>query len=351
MKHLQLRIHKLTHWEYWPEGPVFFIPIIYYLFLALRARSFFFFNAANPSIKNGGMAMEPKHEIYAIQPPSITPATMFFKSETDLDIILKAIADRGLSFPLIAKPDIGMRGMAVAKVTDTAELETYIRKAKFDFLIQELITFPNEVGVFYYRYPDQTQGVISGIVKKEFLTVIGDGISSVMGLIAREPRYMMQMEVLMAQYGDKMNDIPSNGEIRDLVPFGNHARGAKFIDVSHLISAQLTETFDRFCTQIPGFYYGRLDIRYNTFEELERGEKFSIIELNGAGADPTHMFDPAHSIFFAWREICRHWRIMFDISRLNHQQGMPYLSIAQGLDMFRQNKAHVQILEAFAKPA
>ena len=346
---LKLTLYKLTNWEYWPEEVVFFIPMIYYIYLAVRARSFFFFNAVNPGIKYGGYTMEPKHEIYDIQPAHLTPKTLYFKTNTYIDDILKAISDNGLEFPLIAKPDIGMKGMAVAKVNDSKELELYLAKANFDFLIQELITFPNEIGVFYYRYPDGPSGTISGIVMKEFLTVTGNGKATISELVEREPRYMLQMEALIAEYGDKMNTIPSNGKILNLVPFGNHVRGAKFLDGNHLISKQLTETFDSFCKDIPGFYYGRLDIRYNTFEELERGENFSIIELNGAGSGPTHIFDPSHSIFFAWREIIRHFRIMCDIGIMNHKKGHHYLTFAEGLEMTRANSIHIKLLEAFSK--
>lgn len=293
--------------------------------------------------------MEPKHEIYDIQPPHLTPKTLCFKVNTPLGDIVKAMSDTGLEFPIIAKPDIGMKGMAVAKVNDTNELEAYLTKAKFDFLIQELITFPNEMGVFYYRYPDSAKGTISGIVLKEFLTVIGDGKATISELVEREPRYMLQMEALKSEYGDEMNTIPANGEILNLVPFGNHVRGAKFLDGSHLISQKLIDTFDSFCKDIPGFYYGRLDIRYNTFEELERGENFSIIELNGAGSGPTHIFDPSHSILFAWREIIRHFGIMCDIGIINHRKGHRYLTFAEGLDMKKANSAHIKLLEAFSK--
>jgi hypothetical protein len=34
---------------------------------------------------------------------------------------------------------------------------------------------------------------------------------------------------------------------------------------------------------------------YNV-EELEQGINFSIVELNGA--EPTHIYDPKHSLFF-----------------------------------------------------
>ena len=46
------------------------------------------------------------------------------------------------------------------------------------------------------------------------------------------------------------------------------------------------------------YYSGRLDIRYNTLDELKPGNNFSIIELNGAGSEPTHIYDPTHFVFF-----------------------------------------------------
>ena len=104
-----------------------------------------------------------------------------------------------------------------------------------------------------------------------------------------------------------------------LVPYGNHVRGAKFLDANHLIDDELTHIIDTICQQVKGFYFGRLDIRYNSWERLKRGQEFSIIELNGAGSEPTHMYDPKHSIFFAWKEIICHWNILFDISRINHR--------------------------------
>jgi hypothetical protein len=97
--------------------------------------------------------------------------------------------------------------------------------------------------------------------------------------------------------------------------------------------------------QIDGFYYGRLDIKFNSWEELREGRNFSIIELNGAGSEPTHMYDPRHSIFFAWKEIIRHWKILARISRANHQNGIPYMSTKEGLQLLRANKAYLKSVQ------
>jgi hypothetical protein len=94
------------------------------------------------------------------------------------------------------------------------------------------------------------------------------------------------------------------------------------------------------------FYFGRLDIRYNTLEDLKKQKNFSIIELNGAGSEPTHIYDPRHSILFAWKEIIRHWIILNRISRINHKtKKLPYMRMSEGLKMFKENKAYIKLLQ------
>ena len=112
---------------------------------------------------------------------------------------------------------------------------------------------------------------------------------------------------------DAWDRFLSEGEEYILSPYGNHARGAMFLDDSHLADEQLREVMDQVCRQIPGFYFGRLDIRFKSWEDLKAGRHFSIIEVNGAGSEPTHIYDPSHSLFFAWKEIIRHWVLLYKI--------------------------------------
>jgi hypothetical protein len=63
-------------------------------------------------------------------------------------------------------------------------------------------------------------------------------------------------------------------------------------------------------SKIEGFYFGRLDIRFNTFAELEQGINFSIIELNGVKSEPSHIYDPKYSFLVGQREIFRHQKII-----------------------------------------
>jgi hypothetical protein len=283
--------------------------------------------------------MESKKAIYDLIPQRYYPKTELIIEGTSVKEILKIIQDSGIRYPFIAKPDIGLRGSAVKKINNSQELEFYNSKANFDYLVQDLIPFEKEVGIFYVRYPNEKTGIITGIVSKEFLIIEGDGVSTTEELIKKNPRYELQLKTLQLEYGKKLLTVLAKGEKLNLVPYGNHARGAKFIDGSHWISPKLTETFNEICLQIPGFYFGRLDVMYNSWEELERGENFSIVELNGAASEPTHIYDPTHSLVFAWKELARHITYMYEISAENHKKGTPYLAHKVGV---KEYKLHLE---------
>ncbi|MBC7607112.1 MAG: D-alanine--D-alanine ligase, partial [Burkholderiales bacterium] len=254
--------------------------------------------------------------------------------------INETISDLKIKYPFIVKPDIGLRGSAVKKIHTEAELETYNAKANFDYLVQNLITYPNEIGIFYVRYPNESAGRISGIVAKEFLIVTGDGRATIEMLLKQNPRYEMQLKVLQSEYGQQLQQILALGEQKNLVPYGNHIRGAKFVDRSQWITPKLSKVINQMCLQIPGFYFGRLDLMYNSLAELEIGEQFAIVELNGAASEPTHIYDPRHSLFFGWKELLRHITYMYEISVQNHKNGVPYLSHKVGMKEYRLHLEH-----------
>jgi len=289
-------------------------------------------------MKNGGFIMDSKIEIYDLIPVQFYPKTKFVKEKKTFDQVVLLFENAKINFPFIAKPDIGLRGSAVKKINNFDELKSYHDKANFDYLIQDLIPYENEVGIFYVRFPHEKQGRITGIVAKEFLIVEGDGTSTIEELLRGNPRYSFQLKTLQKEYGELLKTILPIGQKMNLVPYGNHARGAKFLDWSHLITPELTKVIDGMCIQIPEFYFGRMDLMYNAWEELQRGENFMIVELNGAASEPTHIYDPKHSLFFAWKELARHIRYMFKISQENHQRGFPYLQHKAGMRQYRLHR-------------
>lgn len=339
MNQFKLKFHKLINWEYWPHQAIYFPLYPFWLYFSLRAKSFFFFNAANPSIKNGGMAMESKMEIYDLIPTQYIPKTILIKKGTEMERVFDALFHSNIEFPLIAKPDIGMKAFAVERIANNAELTAYSQKIPVDFLIQELIDYPKEAGIFYVRLPGENTGRITGIVSKEFLAVTGNGQDSIRELIHKIPRANLQMPDLARKYGDFLNSILREGDEFILVPFGSHTRGARFIDITDQSNQKLVDTINSICTQIPDFYFGRLDVRYATFEDLCVGKRFCIIEINGAGSEPTHIYDPKHSLLYAWKEIVKHWQLLYKISVNNRRNGCRYLSFSEGITMVNENKA------------
>jgi hypothetical protein len=329
---------RLLHWEYWSFLAVYAWIYPVWIYYCLKARSFFFFSASNPGIEYGGFINESKKDIHNLIPAQYNPETVFFDLPVNPYSVNQTLQLSGLLFPLIGKPNKGGRGRGVKILHNETDVLAYARNATIDFHIQEFVAFKNEVGIFYHRIPGAKSGTISGIVKKEFLTATGDGIHTILEIMQTEQRSILQLKALQEIHGDALNEVLPNGERRVLVPYGNHARGALFLDDSHLIDEKLTATIDSICKTINGFYFGRLDIRYKDWDELKEGKNLMIIEVNGAGSEPTHMYDPRHSLFFAWKEIIRHWRILYQVSRVNHRNGIPYLSFKDGIQMYKEDK-------------
>ncbi|VXC16031.1 D-alanine--D-alanine ligase [Flavobacterium sp. 9AF] len=348
MNRIKLSLHKLTHWEYWPYQVVY-LPIYFqYLYYVIRTRSFFYFNASNPTIRNGGFLMESKKEIYDLIPQKYYPKTVLIQQAQLFETILEACISAQISFPFIAKPDVGLRGTAVKRIANASELLAYHTKADFNYLIQNLIPYPKEIGLFYVRYPNQNKGTITGIVEKEFLIVSGNGVDTIEELLLQNPRYAFQIPVLKKELQEKLQEVLLPGEKRNLVPYGNHCRGSKFIDASHHITPQLIKTFDEVCLEIDGFYFGRMDIMFESYELLEKGEAFQIVEINGALSEPTHIYDPKHSLLFGWKELTRHFHYMYEISKINHEENnSPYLTFKEGLREFKKHHQYYDVILKF----
>lgn len=285
------------------------------------------------------MAMESKKEIYDLIPENWIPKTVFASTETTFQGILSELKSKTINFPVIVKPNIGLKGLGVVQVENLDELEDYQKNNDCDFLIQEKINHQHEVGIFYHRFPDEKKGKITGMVKKEFLSVKGNGKKMLRELVMENPRSAFQIKAIEQKMGSEMQKIvPENEEIV-LIPFGSHTRGAKFIDISNEVTEKLAQKINEICTKVNGFYFGRLDVMYENMELLKEGKSFKIIEINGAKSEPTHMYDPKHSLFFAWKEITKHWKIMAEISRKNHEKGFPYLDIKEGFGALKNNLA------------
>ena len=326
MSNLKASIHKLTHWEHWPSYMFYWPNIPYSFYLAIKARNPVFFTATNPGIKNSGNGMESKYDTIKMIPEAYRPKTVFVKVGANFEETLKKIKSEKIEYPLIAKPDVGFRGILVQKIDSEIELKKYIENNPIAVIIQEFISYPKECGIFYYRLPNEKSGTITSITLKRFLTVTGDGSKTLSELIIEDERAYLYFDILKKIHSDKLDLIPKNKEEITLTVIGNHSKGTEFIDGNHLINQQLTKVIDTISQQIEGWFYGRLDIKYESMDKLLKGENFTILEINGIISEPTHIYDASKNSYFdAVRAIGKHWGIIYQIATTNHKkQGVAY---------------------------
>jgi len=335
---LRLRWHKLTHWEYWPMEVVYFPVFFYWMYLGIRARSLFFFSASNPGIETGGMLGEVKFDILKKIPETYRTPTLFFGYPFEPRQVLSLVEQMNWIYPLIFKPDIGERGNGVEKINNQQQAMDYLSTCEYDILIQPFISYPIELGVFYYRYPSQEKGCVLSVVEKDFLKVKGDGTLTLEQLVSRNPRAALQAERLSKKHAARWKEVISQHEDLLLEPIGNHCRGTSFRNANSLINEQLITVFDTISKQIEGFYFGRFDLKCLSIEELMRGEGISIMELNGAGSEQGHIYHPGFSFFTAVKTILQQWRILFEISMENHKKGVPYMTWKETRAYLRKSK-------------
>lgn len=338
--------HKLFNWEYWPFGIIYLPVIFYWLWKSIKARSFFFFSASNPSIDTGGFLGESKWLILQNIPNEFIPTTLFFKPHTPFEIISSQLVSSRITYPLIVKPDMGERGRLVEKVKSDEELKKYTTSINLPFLIQEYVDLPIELGIFYYRFPEKENGIISSIVQKEFLKLTGNGKSTVEDLAQKIPRARFQINRLFRKDPSLQNLILKPGETLELEPIGNHCRGTTFIDGTHYIDHKLTVVIDDLAKKIKGFYYGRFDLRCSSIQELKEGKNFKILELNGAGSEPGHIYDSGFSILSAWKVLLKHWDVLYQISLENHANGIPFMTFPEVIKKISEIRKR-QDLESF----
>ncbi len=311
----------------------------------IRSRAIWFFTSSNPTISFGGFEGEEKREIYKQFPAHLIPKTIYANPSAPFYQIINALRTSQISYPFVVKPNVGMKGILFRVIENQYQLYDYHQMMPAEYVIQELIDMPMEVSVFYYRFPESEKGRVSGFFAKELLYVVGNGYDNLASLIRQHPRACHREKELRRKHGDRLARVLMNDEKYYLSHAGNHNRGARFISLKHEIDEALEKTFDEINKQTPHFYYGRYDIKASSTEDLKAGKNFYILEFNGAGAEPNHIYDAGLSILEAYREILKHWKVLYEISRYNHQNGYPYWSFKQGREFLRKSNAHFNKLK------
>ena len=274
----------------------------------------------------GGIVEESKWDMYLKSPQHLMPKTAVFPDYNSSKELQDFLMENGFEFPLIVKPDRGMRGKGIEKIRDFEQLLKLERDQKFTYLIQEFMEFDCEIGLFIFKNPKTGQWEVSSIMERGFPKVTGNGKDTLEKLVRKNSRTFLQLKRWKSEQKFDFEKVLPEGEELILDHIGNHRLGTKFIDGQHYIDADLTKAMAAICEQIEGLEYGRLDVAFNSWEELKELKNFTVIEINGANAEPAHIYDPKHSIFFAWRCLFYHFRMQYLIAKNAEKRGEKAIS-------------------------
>lgn len=341
----------LSFFEFWPMW-AFYPPVVMYaLWLMLRYRGVLLPTAANPSFPGGGFYGESKAEILALaarhlpewvapfvrvdrpQPAAANPAAECLAA-------LDALNAAGITLPVVAKPDLGCRGAGVKLVRTVADLGAYFAAfpAGATLILQRLVPFEGEAGIFYCRRPGEARGRIVSITLKYFPHVVGDGRRTLRQLILDDPRAGRLAHLYFGRHRQRLEQVPAAGAAVRLAFAGSHSRGAIFRNGTDLVTPGMEARFDEIAQRLPGFHFGRFDIRFEDFAHVRAGAGFSIVEINGAGAESTHIWDRRTGLLEAWRDLMRQYRWLFEIGHANRARGCAPMRLAAFVRAYRREK-------------
>ncbi|MDA3874556.1 MAG: VTT domain-containing protein [Kiritimatiellae bacterium] len=338
---------RLIHPEYWP-AVLFYTPIYTYLFgrSFRKGNHFLDFTACNPSIPGSGIVEESKTAILdQIQEreavASYIPLTPDHSLEDRIATVDRFVHEHGGTFPLVLKPDTGQRGSQVLISHSREDVVSTLRaKPEETWIVQRYIP-GKEFGVFYIRDPKEAAGFIFGLTRKAFPEVVGDGVRSIEDLVLANDRTVCQYRMFMQSLGERIYEIPEKGTRIPLTQVGNHAKGTQFFEGRDLVTPELEAAIDRIAKSLPGFYFGRFDLRVPSNEDLKAGTNLKLIELNGLTSEATNLYDTRYHFREMVWILLKQWQWACHIGRHNRIHGhslYPPSRILRDYDHFRKKR-------------
>lgn len=337
---MTIKTIRAFNWEYWPMW-AFYLPVVGLgLVKSLRGRGLDFVSA-NPGLPLGGMMGDQK-----ILPldrlrqgsPDLMPKTSLIGvakgPEAATEQLTDWMADQGLTFPVVLKPDTGARGQDVSIIDDSAAAYTYFDSHRQDIVAQEYVT-GREYGIFFMRDPsgqsvDLSDGIIFSLAEKTFPSVIGDGVSDLRTLLVNDKHSRYTAAFLLSHHREKLADIPPKDQPFQIIHIGTHSKGSIFVDAGHLITPALTQAMIRAADAIGGYHVGRFDLRADSIENLQAGQ-FKIMEANGVTAEAAHLYSPGTKLITAWKILFKQWQLAYDIGRATINGGAKSYSVREVL--------------------
>ena len=213
-----------------------------------------------------------------------------------------------------------MCGYGVRLLVNRRELQDYLAAFPINetVVLQQYLPQEGEAGIFYIRDPRADAGRIIGLALRYFPRVTGDGVRTIAELMAAEPRAQRLLKSSKHQPSHSAtlgaNKVPALGEVVRLATIGSTRVGGLYRDGRVHITPELTRAIDAIAQDMPAFYFGRFDVRFDTLQDLSAGHGFSIMEINGAGSEAIQAWDPGVGVLAGFRTIFKKQRILFAIA-------------------------------------
>ncbi len=302
--------------------------IVQWLWLSFRYGSVSLPSAANPYITCGGMVGEGKLEYFECmgsrgKNKTADYVSLIVEDNTTIHAAIKSMQVTHLDFPIVVKPNLGWCGYGVRLVSSSEELERYLNvfpKGE-TVILQRYVPEAGEAGIFYARHPNDEAGRIVSITLRYFPQVIGDGRHTIQQLVVGNERLRRVENSALHEPAYNPNRVPDKGEQVRLSTIGSTRVGGLYCDGSDHVTPALNEAIDAITHEMRDFYVGRFDVRYESLELLREGKGFTIMEVNGAGSESVHAWDPKYSIAESYGIIFQKQRLLFLIGAANRQKG------------------------------
>lgn len=312
---------------YWKSELFYWQSLIYYFYYSAVYRSFTWFSPINEAIPFGGMLAEKKDDIYSLIPPQFLPKTACLEDGVCLQTFLKT---HQLSFPLYIKPNIGLKGVKVARLSNVKEATAFDLSGASEWIVQEEVVEKLEFSILYYR--DKIEGIagITSSTSKSYPFVIGDGTNTLGTLIATSSNPYIDKGELYHKHLLQLEEVLPAGTKYVLHQIGNYSRGSKLYNASELINQSLMDGINLMMDDIMGIDFCRIDLKSNSIKDIYCGN-YKVLEINGAKSEPLHVYDPEVSFLQAVRDIHQHWMTIKNLVKSKYRQGATFPSTLSGL--------------------
>ena len=219
---------------------------------------------------------------------SVERRTLF----ADLERIRQLLCGASLEFPLIAKPDVGRHG--AVRLDDVPALREYLRRCRpgEKFILQQFVPYRGEAALLYARLPGSQSGRILSL---------------------------------------------------------NFRADSHWHDAWRHVTPELEAGIDAIARGMREFHYGRFYLRFDSTDDLMRGENFSVVEItgiSGGGANPD--CGPSLPLPELYRRLVDQQRIMFLIGDKNRARGFAPVGCTDVLKSFIRQSQFIRRYPASA---